>query len=299
MELNDRKNIIGISSLMTGDNFENDKYDILQLEREIISGADIDIDESKNDALEYERDLERINNSFGTSNIQKETSWESKSNLELPKSNYYDSVDDQLSSMTLEQKKQNYVDEALHDMDDDNEDLEIDIDQEREEDDKNGMLEQIDQLRETLDDDGINLTNVPKVTKDNSINDIKNIYKILRLKNDRNRYCSFAEELILSGAYGIEYLFDGKNDWLGRKPDLTGWSNTVKVKLRRCRFQTSSLVKEMMQDYNMGSGMQLLLELIPSMFLYSRQKKMANSDTMNDDSSYNDAISQLNSQSLS
>lgn len=296
MDLNDRKNIVGVSSLMISDNLENDKYDILQLEKEIISGADIDIDESKNDALEYERDLQRLNNSFGIDS-QKENWSEPKIDFEIPKSNYYE-TDQQLQTMTMEQKKQNYVDNALHDIDESNEDLENDINQEQEDDDKNGMLEQIDQLRETLDDDGINLTSVPKVTKDNSISDIKNIYKILRLKNDRNRYCSFAEELILSGAHGIEYLFDGKNDWLGRKPDLTGWSNTVKVKLRRCRFQTSSLVKDMMSDYNMGSGMQLMLELIPSMFLYSRQKKLSNSDTITDDSKYNDAISQLNSQSL-
>lgn len=296
MDLNDRKNIVGISSLMIGDNLENDKYDILQLEKEIISGADINIDESKNDALEYERDLQRINNSFGIGASEKP--WqEPRMDFEMPKSNYYE-TDTQLHSMTMEQKKQNYVDNALQDIDESNEDLENDINQEQEEDDKSGMLEQIDQLRETLDDNAVDLSNIPKVTKDNSFSDIKNIHKILRMKNDRNRYCSFAEELILSGAHGIEYLFDGKNDWLGRKPDLTGWSNTVKVKLRRCRFQTSSLVKDIMSEYNMGSGMQLMLELIPSMFLYSRQKKLSNNDTIMDDSKYNDAISQLNNENV-
>jgi hypothetical protein len=146
-------------------------------------------------------------------------------------------------------------------------------------------------LREVLDDDGVNLSSIPQVTKNNSLSDITNIYKILRLKVDRNRYCSFAEELILSGAYGLEFLFNGKNEWLGYRPDLVGWSSTVRIKLRRCRFQTSTLVKEMMNNYNMGAGLQLLLELIPSMFLYSRQKSINNNL---DDARYDSAISNLN-----
>jgi hypothetical protein len=122
--------------------------------------------------------------------------------------------------------------------------------------------------------------------------DIQNVYKILRLKNDRNHYCSFAEEFILAGAYGLEYLFDGEKEWFGRKPDLIGWSKTVQVKLRRCRYQTSTFVKDFMQEYNFTPGVQILLELIPSMFLFSRRKKLAQDS--NDDR-YNEAFSSLNS----
>lgn len=197
--------------------------------------------------------------------------------------------------MTLEQKKQNYVDNVLRDIHDDK-DLEFDIDKEREEDDKNSLLEQIDMLRITLEDDGVDLSNIPKIGKNNTFSEIQNIYKILKLKNDRNRYCSFAEELILSGAYGLEFLFDGEKEWFGRRPDLVGWSNTCRLKLRRCRFQTSTLVKEFMQEYNMSPAMQLMIELIPSMFLYSRQKKLANNDNIASDSKFNEAISNLNAQ---
>lgn len=195
----------------------------------------------------------------------------------------------------MEQKKQNHVNNVLQDIDND-EDLEYDIDKERDDDDKNVLLEQIDMLRDTLGDDGINVSNVPVVTKSNSISDIKTIYKSLRLKSDRNRYCSFAEELILSAAYGVEYLFDGKNEWFGRKPDLVGWSNTVRIKLRRCRFQTSSLIKDMMQDYSIGPAVQICLELIPSLFLYSRQKKISNNEfsNANDSAAYDNAVSNLN-----
>lgn len=308
-QINDPKNIIGLSSLMKND---NDNYDITNLEQEIINGANLLVNEEEDVTNQYKQDMDRLSTTFNIDDF---------TNIE-PKNNYYSDnygnggnvgnadntsfnpqsflpddrdrmEDQQLKYMTLEQKKQNYVDEVFHDMGTD-ETLEFDIDKEKDEDDKNALLEQIDMLRDTLDDDGINLMNVPQVTKNNSTSDINNIYKILRLKNDRNRYCSFAEELILSGAYGLEYLFDGKNDWLGRKPDLVGWSNTVRIKLRRCRFQTSTLIKDMMQDYNMGPGIQLLLELIPSIFLYSRAKKLANNDTAAENMRYDDAISNLN-----
>jgi hypothetical protein len=125
--------------------------------------------------------------------------------------------------------------------------------------------------------------------------DIQNIYKILRLKNDRNRYCSFAEELILSGAYGMEYLFDGKKEWFGKAPDLTDWSSTVKVKLRRMRYETSTFVGEVMQEYNLSAGVRLALELLPSMFLYSRNRRISKNDNLVSDNDYKNAISQLNS----
>lgn len=205
-------------------------------------------------------------------------------------------ADEQLKYMTLEQKRQNYVDSVLGDIKKDKE-LEFDLDREKEEDEKNSLLEQIDTLRTILEDDGVDLSNIPIVTKKSTMSDINNVYKILRLKNDRNRYCTFAEEMILAGAQGLEYLFDGKNDWFGRRPDLTGWSNTCKLKLRRCRFQTSTLVKDIMRDYSMSPWVQLTLELIPSAFLYSRQRNLMNAGN-SDDMKYKEAISNLNEQML-
>ena len=149
-------------------------------------------------------------------------------------------------------------------------------------------------LKITLEDEGIDTSNVPTVNKNSSITDIQNVYKILRLKNDRNRYCSFAEELILSGAYGLEYLFNGQKEWFGRKPDLVGWPDTVKVKLRRMRYETSTFVQEVMQEYNMSAGVRLALELLPSMFLYSRNRRISQNDSLVSDTEYKDAMNNLN-----
>lgn len=320
---NDPKNIIGMSSLMTDDT----AYNILELEKEIISGIDFSKEE-ENDTKQFKRDMERLHKSFNfeTDDMYFDTDTGAPESIMTfdtyePEPSYTSSPpsaptpsytstpasytsrvepnwsrqsieDNQLVYTTIEQKKQDYVNDVLQDIDND---IDFDIDKEKEDYDKNFIIEQIDALRSSLEEDGVDLDNVPRVTKDNSLNDIQAVFRVLTLKNDRNRYCSFAEEIILSGAYGLEYLFDGEKEWFGRKPDLVGWSQTVKVKLRRMKYTTSTFVQEVMQEYNFNAGTRLMLELLPSMFLYSRQKKLTRSDN-NRDSRFGDAISNLNSQ---
>lgn len=331
--LDDPKNIVGLSGLL-GDGDMDSNFDLAELEREIASGAVLDTTNNQvNVADEYKKEMERLSRNFDIGMtvtemqpIQLDLSPKhsnmspinhqpfSRNEYNSPKhshdsyddspkhDNYkhdsmnwdaYQPADDQLRNMTQEERKQDKIQQVLHDIDD--RELGFNIEKERDEDDKASLLEQIDMLKITLEDDGIDVTGIPTLTKNSNMSEVHNVYKILRLKNDRNRYCSFAEELILSGAYGLEYLFDGRKEWFGRKPDLTGWSSTVKVKLRRMRFETSTFVKEVMQEYNMSAGIRLALELLPSMFLYSRNRRLTQDDNLVSDADYKDAISNLNS----
>jgi hypothetical protein len=331
--LDDPKNIAGLSSLVNDDDLDSN-FDISDLEREIANGAVITQEEEVSFADNYKKDMERLSRNYDMGMVVNETQDDlvsiksvspTNSVRSFKQTNNYDnrpepnadsfrrsSVDEhhddhadyddswnkppqdsQLRRMTDEEKKQNRINNVLHDIDD--RELEFNIEKEKEEDDKSSLLEQIDMLRITLEDDGVDVSGVPIINKNSSTKDIQNVYKILRLKNDRNRYCSFAEEIILAGAYGLEYLFDGKKEWFNRKPDLVGWPDTVKVKLRRMRYETSTFVQEVMQEYNMSAGTRLMLELVPSMFLYSRSRRLSQNDNLVSDSQYKDAISQLNS----
>ena len=60
------------------------------------------------------------------------------------------------------------------------------------------------------------------------------------------------------------------------------------------RYETSTFVQEVMQEYNMSSGVRLALELFPSMFLYSRNRRLSQNDNLVSDKQYKNAISQLN-----
>lgn len=333
--LNDPKNIAGLSNLLREDDMDSN-MDLAELEKEIARGAIFEQTEDLNVADDYRKEMERMSRNFdiGMSSSENRTAKieeyddadddaddfnpspvqpiRSINNSQkiIPRNTYnspkpahkqsssaynddYETNDRQLKHMTLEERKQDKINQVLHDIDD--RELEFNVEKEKDEDDKSSLLEQIDMLKITLEDDGVDVSGVPQITKNSSMNDVHNIYKILRLKNDRNRYCSFAEELILSGAYGMEYLFDGKKEWFTKTPDLTGWSSTVKVKLRRMRFETSTFVQEVMQEYNMSAGVRLALELLPSMFLYSRNRRLSQDDNLVSDVEYKNAISKLNS----
>lgn len=316
--LNEPKNIAGLSSLLTDNDDIDSTLDLSELEREIANGIDNRINTPDiNIADEYKKEMERITRNYELNNDDNESihNYNEDNYVEyntrpdtppcIPKSpnniqrNIYNSPvvshynDNQLNSMTQEQTKQERISKVLDGIDD--RELEFNIEKEKEEDDKASLFEQIDMLKITLEDDGIDISGVPNVNKNSTIKDVQNVYKILRLKNDRNRYCSFAEELILAGAYGLEYFFDGNKEWFGRKPDLIGWPDTVKVKLRRMRYETSTFVQEVMQEYNMSSGVRLALELLPSMFLYSRNRRISQNDNLVSDSEYKNAINNLNS----
>jgi len=150
----------------------------------------------------------------------------------------------------------------------------ISLDEANKEDEKTIMLEEIDSLRATLEEEEAKgIDKIPAVSQDDDYAVVENVLRRLRLKNDRARYTGLADEFLLWGAQCVEQLFDGKRAWFGKNPDLTGWSKEVQVKLRRMHHDTSTLVSGVMHDYNIGPGMRIMLELVPNFFMYARRRK--------------------------
>jgi hypothetical protein len=98
------------------------------------------------------------------------------------------------------------------------------------------------------------------------------------MRNDRRRYNTIAEDLIMAGAHGLEWAFDGKKTYFGFVPNLVGWHNTVAVRLRQMKYDTSAIVSDIVRDYNMGSATRVALEIIPSAFLYSKMRTGQSTD---------------------
>ena len=164
-----------------------------------------------------------------------------------------------------------HISEALKTYSGDKE--QVSADHETEEDIKTILLEDVDELRYELEQDQIDVSRIPQVNKDSSLEDVKKIRKILRMKYDRKRCDSFGTEIIMASAQGLEYLFDGKKKWGPYRPDLLGWSNTIRPKLRRMKYETSTIIASVMQEYNIGPMARIGLELIPSAILYSRMRR--------------------------
>ena len=200
--------------------------------------------------------------------------------------------DEQLSRMTDEERKQSHLSKVLGNIDSVRDDA-VFLQQEDEEDEMAKILEQIDLLRTNLENEGISLDRIPNVGVDSTKKEATSVLKILRIKNDRLRYCDFFEEGILAVAYGLEGIFNGEREIFGSKIDLTGYSDTVKVKLRRMRYDTSNFVSSVMQGYNINSGWRIVLELIPSLFLYSRDRRLKANDNLMSDDAYKKAMQDL------
>jgi hypothetical protein len=315
MDVKDSTNITGISRLINYDgdrNLEdiekgiiediNDTAEITDVEQykqqlEVLGNAlgvsledDDDDDDDKDDdneddvmdeeAQPYEQRSVNVSNKYSSNDID---DMFNKVPSYKPRPNSY------MERVTEEQKKQQILRHVLHGV----EDQKFSVEKEKEEDDKAILLEQIDMLITNLKDEGIDVSRVPEVDNASPIEDIENVHKILRLKNDRNRYCSFAEECILAGSHTLEWLFDGKKQYMNRRPDLRGWSATVNIKLRRMRYDTSTFVSEVMQDYNLGHGTRILFELLPSLFLYSKMKKSQYADNLITSDEMNSAIDRI------
>lgn len=150
----------------------------------------------------------------------------------------------------------------------------VSLDEAKREEEKLIMLDEIDSLRSSLmEEDAAGLNSIPEVTSRDSYASVENVLRRLRLKNDRTRYTSLADEFLLWGAYCLEQIFDGERKVFGKQPDLTGWSKEVQVKLRRMRHDTSTVVSDVMHGYHIGPMARIGLELIPNLFMFARRRK--------------------------
>jgi hypothetical protein len=279
--------IQGLSDIINKDNIRPD-VDVGEIERKIISGV------GSNKSLlpaadKFDKELNEIVRKYGISFDDAEQDApadESSDDAHEPEPKYekfhinFDDVEvdepenTRFTDQTREEQKRSHIKnvigvDPLRD---------FSLEKEREEDDKCNMLAEIDYLLDSLKEEGIDVSRIPTVDDNNDIKSIDKVLKVLRHKVDHSRYCTFAEEFMLSAAHGLEYLFDGKNMWFGRwNPDLTGWHIHVNRKLRRMRTDTGKIVSHVMSDYDIGPFLRICLELIPSMFLFSKKKQDQNS----------------------
>lgn len=147
------------------------------------------------------------------------------------------------------------------------------IAKEQEKDLKSMLIAQYDLLYTTLKEEGVDLERIPKVNEGSPLNVINAALKMLRYKNDLRRYVSIGEDVILFIAYGLESAFNGKTSYYGYYPTLTGWPDAIKPRIKRMRADTSAVVSAVMNNFNFGHFTRMMLELVPSAFLYSRTKR--------------------------
>lgn len=200
--------------------------------------------------------------------------------------------DPMMTRMTEEQKKQNRFREVMSSMEPAPADDEV-FNQEDEEEEMAHMVEQIDTLKTNLTEAGIDISNIQEVTVETPKREAQKILRVLQIKNDRLRYCDIFEETILAAAYALEKFFDGEREVFGKRIDMNGYSDTVRVKLKRMRYDTGTFVSGVMKGYNVSSGWRIALEILPTLFTYTRDRSRRNKDNLGNSQEFRKALQDL------
>jgi uncharacterized protein YlaN (UPF0358 family) len=231
--------VTGLGSILS----EDGDSDYMSIEQEIISGASpvrvVPVDFTK----EYKNELSALDSVKSKSydfDLTKHTL-----PLKINEDSDSDSSDESTAApqwtdphairKTEEEQRQTYINRATADIYKSTDDADF-INADDEEDEMSKILEQIDQLYTILELEGISLTSIQKPNIHTTKKEAKRILKILQMKNDKLICCSLFEEFVLAGAYALEDVFDGQREIFGKKYDLTGYSDTIKLKLRRMRY---------------------------------------------------------------
>lgn len=282
--------ISGIGLLLNVEKISNE-IDLDDMERKVknmfienIADDDNDGDDSDpNDVIrEYEEAMEEIETVIGGDEYQDDDEEEEEEEEEDDSTSIYNPVkyhgtDSLYIQKTREEQLQNNISKVLESVPK----MNIDMDQEIEDERKSYLLEQIEALKDDLDELGISIDRIPYVSYDSPLKQIDEVHKRLMFKYNKLKYNSIAEEALVAGASVLEMIFNGKHEYFGCRPDITGYSDVVKSKLKRIRFETSTAVNRFVTNNNIGGASMVMMELLPSLITQSQRRRLQVDDTIN------------------
>jgi len=296
-------NISGISLLLNVEKISNE-IDVDDMEKKVksmyienIAEDDDSEDPDDNDVLkEYEEAMEEIETVIGGDDDEEEEEEEEEDTYQPGYDNapQYRGSDSLYIQKTREEQLQNNISRVLETVPK----MNIDMDQEIEDERKNYLLEQIESLKDDLDELGISVDRIPYVSYDSPLKQIDEVHKRLMFKYNKLKYNSIAEEALVAGASVLEMIFNGKHEYFGCRPDITGYSDVVKSKLKRIRFETSTAVNRFVTNNNIGGASMVMMELLPSLITQSQRRRLQTNDSINaniNKESIRSHISDLNS----
>jgi hypothetical protein len=243
-------------------------------------------DDDDDDPLkEYKEAMEEVQSVIGDKHDEEEDEEEDENEDEIKSqlgsvrgfNNPYSSSDGYYMQKTREEQISSNINSVMKSVPN----VELNMDQEIEDERKNHLLEQIEYLKDDLYELGVSIERIPTVSHDSSFKSIDEVHKRLMFKYNKLKYNSIAEESIIAGATILETIFNGQHEYFGCKPDITGYGDIVKSKLKRIRFETSTAVSRFVKSNNIGVLPRILMELLPSLITQSQRRRIQANDTLN------------------
>lgn len=165
----------------------------------------------------------------------------------------------------------------------------IELEKKAEEDNKYIWLDEIDLLKESIKGYGAKLEHIPEVDVDSTPEDIYNVYQLLLYKYNSVSNWGMVEEMIEMGAEAVEWVFNGKRDMFGSKPNADGFKRNTKLKLRKLRYKSAKSISNSVSKQSSGLMATLAWDLIPALFVQIR----ANSKQYDDEDEIQEGLSNI------
>jgi hypothetical protein len=285
-------NISGISLLLNVEKISN-SVDIDDMEKKIKNmyidapdESDEEEDEDQDILEEYEQAMEDIESTMAADDEQddEEEDDDGAASVVSRRSRF---IQDPNDGYYMQKTRDDHLQSSISRVMEHVPKMNIDMEQEIEEERKNTLLEQIEALRDDLSELGVSVEGGQYyVSYEAPLKRIEEVHRRLTFKYNKLKYNSIAEEALVAGASLLEMIFNGKNSYFGTKPDITGYSDVVKSKLKRIRVETSTAVSKFVAVHNVGVLPRLMMELLPSLITQSQRRKLQAGDSLNANVSY-------------
>jgi hypothetical protein len=137
------------------------------------------------------------------------------------------------------------------------------------EEDKAEYIDNINRMRVSLKEQGINIDDIPTVDASTSASIVNRVYKQITRRYDSATYSDTGSDIIVGLCQCLEGIFNGKRVLFGIRPDLTGWTDQyVRPHMTHFRYETSKMVAEYIEQFGFGRFAKILLLLIPGALVY-------------------------------
>lgn len=153
------------------------------------------------------------------------------------------------------------------------------------------LLEKIDSMLEIIHDAGVKIKDIPTVSEENSLSDIRAVHKRVKRKYDTMNYSETGGHIILGATQAVENIFNGRRSLFGYRPDLTGFSDRyVRAKLPSLKKEAAQLVSDKIESYGFSEITNILIQLIPGAIFHATTRRRTNNVR---DGDYVDSLQKL------
>jgi len=144
------------------------------------------------------------------------------------------------------------------------------------------LIEKIESMRDTISMAGGNLKNIPEVTENDKLSDIKAVHKKLKRRHDQLLYAETGGQLIMGAAHALEGVFNGRRNLFGYRPNLEGWAEKyVRSKLGSLKQESANIVADKIESQGFSNMTSILVQLVPGAIIYATTTRH-NSDGIRD-----------------